>query len=162
MTDMKTNEIKIQKVSKRWQDYITPVVIGGMMITFLMVIGIIAVNDGEVIEQYQQDYDNLSTTYNNLTTEFNIVKDWCRTTIAGYENNITICPACAECNDTIGTYLTFEQYQKLSMDVKYWERRFKAVNNTDYIEELEDNLTRVINKFNVCNNTLEIIKNATQ
>ena len=65
-----------------------------------------------------------------------------------YNNTIE----CEECNEE--TYLSYEEYQSMSTRIKWLENRLKEVNQTDYIEHLELNLTRCNEKYTKCNSTL--------
>ena len=75
-------------------------------------------------------------------------------------DNCTICSACSVCetcsvNDE--TYLSFKEYQDMSIRIKWLEKRLLEVNGTDHIYNLEDNLTICISAFNICNSTLSNI-----
>ncbi|GAF95967.1 unnamed protein product, partial [marine sediment metagenome] len=70
------------------------------------------------------------------------------------------CPSCPICPAQINytpnnkSYLSFEQFQDMSVRIKWLKKRLEETNRTEYVRELEDNNSILYRGWTQCNTTL--------
>ena len=83
--------------------------------------------------------------------------------------NPSICPSCEKTPENTlqtllcanKTYLSFQNYQKMSVRIKWLQKRLDIFNNSDNITSLQTNLTNCLVSLNKTNHTLQQIYNLT-
>ena len=125
----------------------------------LLVIGILSFLFLSACAPYKEVYEDTSLKLSLCQTKLNLIN----TTPQNITETIYInqtCEECPICDTNISQqmcdegYLTFDEYQKMSLRIKSLHNRLKSCNNTDLMLDLEDNSSRYYAKWLKCNSTL--------
>ena len=103
----------------------------------------------------KQHYEEINDLYTNIS--------YYRNEVSNFLNNATECIEPEEYPECINKdYLSLEEYQTMSMRIKWLEKRLDGLNNSDRTIQLEENYTKVYDQFKGCNETLTTVKEALE
>lgn len=99
---------------------------------------------------------NLNNTINYLNSKIDLLNKNIKAVNESKIRYVEVNNSCPVCD------FTLEDYTTMSVRIKWLENRLGEVNDTDYVREIEDNLSNYKKWYEECNETLTRIINITK